>query len=188
MHGRGRVWATKFELGRDPFLKNVFWLPWQGKCPKTYAILPCIHVFHFSSPFSFMLGLLGEAGVFFLCLSFHVFGCWLHFFPWIGGRFCSARDWVVFLTFWELLVHFSIHVFVVSCVFTMAVKGHSRFWLSHRLLVSRTDYWGVFPLLWVVLIHKLQDCVFFPMLWVVFAVTFGDCCRWVEVIFPWFKL
>ena len=86
------------------FLKNVFWLPWQGKFPKTYAILPCIHVFHFSSPFSFTLGLLEAAGVF--PVSF-IPRFWLlaSFFPWIGGCFCSARDWVVFLTFWELLVH-----------------------------------------------------------------------------------
>ena len=42
----------------------------------------------------------------------------------------------------------------------LAVKGHSRFWLSHRLLVSRTDYLGRFSLLWVVLPDKLQDCYF----------------------------
>ena len=95
----------KFELGRDPFLKNVFWPPWQEKCPKTYAILPCIHVFHFSSPLFFTLGLLGVARVFpvFFIPRFW----WLaSFFPWIGGRFCSAGDWDIFLTFWELLVHF----------------------------------------------------------------------------------
>ena len=120
------------------------------------------------------VGAFGEQLEFFLCFSFHVFGRWLHFFPWMGGRFCSAGDWVVFLTFWELLVHFPFTFLVASCVFTMAVKGHSRFWLSHRLLVSRTDYLGRFSLLWVVLTDKLQDCVFSPMLWVVFAVTFGD--------------
>ena len=46
LHGMGRVWAKKFEMGRDPFLKIVFWLPWQGKCPKTYAILPYTHILH----------------------------------------------------------------------------------------------------------------------------------------------
>ena len=81
---------------------------------------------------------------FFLCLSFHVFSCWLHFFPWMGGRFCSAGDWVVFLTFLELLVHFPFTFLEVSCVFTMAVKSHSRFGLSHWLLVSRTGYLGCF--------------------------------------------
>ena len=86
------------------------------------------------------------------------------FFPGIGGRFCNARAWVVFLTFWELPVYFSIHVFVISCVFTMAVKSHSRFLLSQRLLASRTGYLGRFSLLRVVLTDKLQDCVFFPIL------------------------
>ena len=104
----------------------------------------------FSSPFSFTLGFLGAAGVF---PVFFIPRFWLlaSFFPWMGGRFCSAGDWAVFLTFWELLVHFSFTFLVASCVFTMAVKGHSRFWLSHRLLVSRTGYLGHFSLLWVVL-------------------------------------
>ena len=47
----------KFELGRDPFLKNVFSLPRQEKCPKTYAIRLGIHVFKFYH-------VLGAAGVF----------------------------------------------------------------------------------------------------------------------------
>ena len=102
------------------------------------------------------------------------------FFPWMGGRFCSAGDWVVFLTFWELLVHFPFTFLVASCVFTMAVKGHSRFWLSHRLLVSRTGYLGRFSLLWVGFPDKLQDCVFPPWLWVVFAVMYGA----VQFVFP----
>ena len=108
------------------FWKTCFDFLGKEKCPKMYDILLCSHVFSFSSPFSFTLGFLGAAGVF--PVSF-IPRFWLlaSFFPWIGGRFCSARDWVVFLTFWELLVHFSIHVFVASCVFTMAMKGHSRF-------------------------------------------------------------
>ena len=53
------------------------------------------------------------------------------FFPWMGGCFCSAGDWVVFLAFLELLVHFPFTFLEVSCVFTMAVKSHSRFWKSH---------------------------------------------------------
>ena len=51
--------------------------------------------FSFSSPFSFTLGFLGAAGVF--PVSF-IPRFWLlaSFFPWIGGRFCSAGDWVFF--------------------------------------------------------------------------------------------
>ena len=126
--GKNSNWAE------NHFLKNVFWLPWQGKCPKTYAILSWIHVFQFPH-------ILGAAGVFPVFFP-PCFWLLASFFPWMGGRFDSAVDWVVFLTFWELLVHFSIHVFVISCVFTMAVKSHSRFWLSHWLMVSRTDYLG----------------------------------------------
>ena len=73
----------------------------QKRMPFCYAFT----FFHFSSPFSFTLGLLGAAGVF--PVVFIPRFWWLaSFFPWMGGRFCSARDWVVFLTFWELLVHF----------------------------------------------------------------------------------
>ena len=121
---------------------------------------------------------------FFLCLSFQVFGCWLHFFPWMGGRFCSAGDWVVFLTFLELLVHFSIHVFVISCVFTMAVKSHSRFWLSHWLLVSRTGYLGRFSLLWVVLPNKLQDCYFSPCCEPFLLLRLGTLVDGLKSFFP----
>ena len=92
---------------------------------------------------------------FFLCDSFHVFGCLLHFshgwevvFVMPGPGLSSSR-------FLELLVHFPFTFLEVSCVFTMAMKSHSRFWLSHWLLVSRTDYLGRFSLLWVVLTDKL---------------------------------
>ena len=82
----------------------------------------------------------------------------------MGGRFDSAGDWVVFLTFLELLVHFPFTFLEVPCVFTMAVKSHSRFLLSQRLLASRTGYLGRFSLLRVVLTNKLQDCVFLSIL------------------------
>ena len=144
--------------------------------------------FHFPVHSPSRWGFLAAAGVFPVCLD-PTFWLLASFFPWMGGRFCSARDWVVFLMFWELLVHFSIHVFVISCVFTMAKKSHSRFWLSHWLLVSRTDYLGRFPLLRVVLTDKLQDCVFSPMLWAVFAVTFGDLLYdCLGAVFPCLKL
>ena len=87
---------------------------------------PFCYAFTFFSFLTFW----GAAGIFFLCLPFHVFGCWLHF----------SHGWeVVFVVlgiglfsshFWELLVHFPFTFLVASCVFTMAVKSHSRFWLS----------------------------------------------------------
>ena len=129
-------YGQKFELGRDPFLKNVFWLPWQEKCPKTYAILLCIHVFQFSH-------VLGVAGVFPVCLD-PTFWLLASFFPWIGGRFCNARAWVVFLTFLELLVHFPFAFLWFHVFFTMAVKSHSRFWLSHWLLGLTHWLFGTF--------------------------------------------
>ena len=62
------------------------------------------------------------------------------FFPWMGGRFCSAGDWVVFLTFLELLVHFSIHVFGSSMCFYHGCEEPFTFFtvsatigLTHRL-------------------------------------------------------
>ena len=128
--------------------------------------------FCYASMFFSFPHVLGAAGVF---PVFFLPRFWLlaSFFPWMGGRFCSAGDWVVFLTFLELLVHFPFTFLEVPCVFTMAVKSHSRFLLSQRLLASRTGYLGRFSLLRVVLTDKLQGCVFFPILWAVFAVTFG---------------
>ena len=147
------------------FWKNVFWLPWQEKCPKTYAILLGIHVFHFYSRFGSSWS--------FLCVFPSTFLAVASFFPWIGGRFCNARAWVVFLTFLELLVHFPFtflwfHVFL------------PRLWRATHVFGCLTDYWshaqtiwGRFPLLWVVFTDNLQDCVFSPMLWAIFAVTYG---------------
>ena len=121
----------------------------QKRMPFCYAST----FFSFSSRF-------GSSWSFSCFFHFHVFWLLASFFPWMGGRFCSAGDWVVFLTFLELLVHFPFMFLEFSCVFTMAGKSHSCFWLSHWLLVSRTDYLGCFSLLWVVLTDKLQDCVF----------------------------
>ena len=139
MHGMGRVWENKFELGKEPFFEKRVLTSLARKIPKNvchFAMHPRFSIF---PPFSFTLGLLGAARVFFSCVFIPRFWLLASFFPWMGGRFCSARDWVIFLTFWELLVHFPFTFLVASCVFTMAVKGHSRFWLSHRLLVSRTE-------------------------------------------------
>ena len=52
----------------------------------------------------------------FLCVFPSTFLAVASFFPWIGGRFCNARDWVVFLTFLEMLVHFPF-MFLQSHVF-----------------------------------------------------------------------
>ena len=125
-------YGKKFELGRDPFFKNVFWLPWQGTCPKTYAILLCIHVFQFPH-------VLGATGVFPVCLD-PTFWLLASFFPWIGGRFCNARAWVVFLTFFGAAGAFSIHVFGSFMCFYHGYEGPFTFLtvsatidLTHRI-------------------------------------------------------
>ena len=135
-------YGKKFELGRDPFLKNVFWLPWQKKCPKTYAILPYIHVFHFPHHSPSRWGF-WEQLEFFLCLSFHVFGCWLHF---------SQGLEVVFVMPGTGL--FSSRFGSCWCIF------HSRFWKFHVFLpwLRRaihvfgylTDYWSHTQTIWVI--------------------------------------
>ena len=43
-------------------------------------------------------------------------------FPWMGGCFRNARDWVGFLHVFGAAGAFSTHDFAVSCIFTMAVK------------------------------------------------------------------
>ena len=43
-------------------------------------------------------------------------------FPWMGGHFCNARDWVGFPHIFGVAGAFSTHNFVVSFVFTMVVK------------------------------------------------------------------
>ena len=181
----GRVWATKFELGRDPFLEKRVLTSLARKLPKNVCHSTMHPRFHFCSPFSFTLGLLGSSWSFF-CVFHSCFWLLASFFPWMGGRFCSAGDWVVFLAFLELLVHFPFTFLEVSCVFTMAVKGHSRFWLSHWLLVSRTGYLGRFSLLWFVLTDKLRDCCFPHAVNHVVFMPWG-CCRLLNS-FSLFKL
>ena len=68
----------------------------------------------------------------------------------------------------------------------LAVKGHSHFWLSHRLLIARTDYLGHFSLLWVVLTNKLQDYCFPHAMNRVVYMPWG-CCRLLNS-FSLFKL
>ena len=99
--------------------------------------------FHFPDHSSSRWGFWGAAEVFPVCLDF-TFWLLASFFPWIGGRFCNARAWVVFLTFLELLVHFPFTFFVNSCVFTMAGKSHSRFLLSQQLLGLTHWLFGTF--------------------------------------------
>ena len=153
----GRVWAKNSNWAETHFWKTCSDFLGkenaQKRMPFCHASTFSIFPHHSPSRWGFW-----EQLEFFLCLFIPRFWWLASFFPGIGGPFCSPRDWVVFLMIWELLVHFSIYVFVASCVFTMAVKGHSRFWLSHRLLVSRTDYLGCLSLLWAVPTDKLQDC------------------------------
>ena len=84
--------------------------------------MPFCCAFTFSS-FPHVLGAAGVFPVFFLPR----FWLLVSFFPWMEGHFCSAGDWVVFFKFLELLVHFPFTFLEVPCVFTMAVKSHSRF-------------------------------------------------------------
>ena len=43
-------------------------------------------------------------------------------FPCMGGHFFNSRDWVGFPHVFGVAGAFSTHIFVVSCVFTMAGK------------------------------------------------------------------
>ena len=165
LHGRGRVWATNFELGRDPFLEKRVLTSWERKRPK----IVCHSAMH--SRF-WVFSRFGEQLVscvfflprFWLCLLFshglevvfvmpgpglsssRFWSCWCIF----HSRFCDFMCFSPWL--WR-----AIHVF--GCL--------TDFW------VSRTGYLGCFSLLWVGFPDKLQDCVFSPMLWAVFAVTYG---------------
>ena len=150
-----RVWAKKFELGRDPFLENRVLTSLARKMPKNAGH----SVMHSRFP---VFSRFGSSWSFSCVFGSHVLAVGFIFFPWIGGRFCNARYWVVFLTFLELLVHFPFTFLWFHVFFTMVVKSHSRFWLCQRLMASRTGYLGRFSLLWVMVANKLQDCVFFP--------------------------
>ena len=142
----GRVWAKKFELGREPFFEKRVMTSLVRKIPKNVchsAMHP--RFFHFSSPFSFTLGLLGAAGVFPVTFIFHVFGCWLHFshgwevvfvVPGIGlssSRFGSC--WCIFHScFWKF------HVFLPWLWRAIHVFGCLTDCWSHAQTI-----WGVFP-------------------------------------------
>ena len=169
----GRVWAKK----NSNWAETHFWKSCSDFLGKENAQkrMPFCHA---STFFIFLTILLHVGGFweqleFFLCFFIPRFWWLASFFPWIGGHFCSAGDWVVFLTFWSYW-----------CIF------HSRFWKFHVFLPWRwraihvfyclSNYWphaqaiwGIFPLLWVGFPDKLQDRVFFPMLWAIFAVMYG---------------
>ena len=113
------------------------------------------------------------------CLSFHVFGCWLHFsyrlevvfvVPGIGlfsSRFGSR--WCIFHS-----------RFIASCVFTMAVKGHSRFGLSHRL------FGAFFPA--VCSLISFRNVCFPPCCESFLLLRLGTVVDGLKSFFPWFKL
>ena len=76
MHGMGRVWA-KIRIGQRPIFEKRVLTSLARKMPKNVchsAMHPRFPFFPHHSPSRF-----GEQLEFFLCLSFHVFGCWLHF-------------------------------------------------------------------------------------------------------------
>ena len=92
----GRVWAKKFELGRDPFLKKHVLTSLARKVPKNVchsAIQGRFSFFPHHSPSRWSFW---EQLEFFLCFFLSRFWLLASFFPWMGGRFCSAGDWVVF--------------------------------------------------------------------------------------------
>ena len=57
------------------------------------------------------------------CVCFHPMFLVVGFiFPWIGGHFCNAKDWVGFPHVFRVAGAFCTHIFAVSCVFNMVVK------------------------------------------------------------------
>ena len=109
--------GQKFELGKEPIFEKCVLTSMARKMPKNVCHFPMHPCFPFSSPFSFTLGILGSNWSFSCVFFIPRFWLLASFFPWMGGRFCSAGDWAVFLTFWELLVHFpftflQFHVFL----------------------------------------------------------------------------
>ena len=156
-------YGQKFELGRDPFLKNVLWLPWQGKCPKTYAILPCIHVFPFFLTILLHVGAFGEQLEFFLCLSFHVFGCWLHFsHGWevvlivLGIGLSSSR-------FFGAADAFSIHVFgSFMCFYHGCEEPFTFFTVSATIGLTHRLFGAFFPCCELVSLISFRTVCFPP--------------------------
>ena len=105
-------YGKKFELGREPFFEKRVLTSLARKMPKNvshFAMHPRFSIF---PPFSFTLGLLGAPGVFFSCVFIPRFWLLASFFPWMGGRFCSAGDWVVFPHDLGVAGAFPIHDFV----------------------------------------------------------------------------
>ena len=87
------------------FLGNAFWPLGQVK---TQKCMPFYHALMFLDVFTtiFPSCELFQASKT-SCVCPHSMFLFLGFiFPWMGGCFCNAKDWVLFLTFLELLVHF----------------------------------------------------------------------------------
>ena len=85
MHGMGRVWANKFELGRDPFFEKRVLTSLARKMPKNI----CHSAMHprFSVFLTFW-----EQLEFFLCFFLPRFWLLASFFPRMGGRFCCSSS------------------------------------------------------------------------------------------------
>ena len=120
---KGKSMGNQIRIGQRPIFEKRVLTSLARKMPKNVCHFAMHSRFSVSSRFGEQLE--------FSCVFPSTFWLLVSSFPWIGGRFCNARAWVVFLTFLELLVHFPFTFLEVSCVFTMAVKGHSRFWLSY---------------------------------------------------------
>ena len=76
---------------------------------------------------------------FFLCLSFHVFGCWLHFSHGWEVVFVVLGIGLFFLTIWELLVHFPFTI--------LSDPPHAQQAGSHLLLLP-TISWNCCKFVW----------------------------------------
>ena len=101
--------------------------------------------FHFSSPFSFTLGLLGAAGVFPVSFIFHVFGCWIHFshglevvFVVLGIALSSSRFGSCWCIFHSRFCSFM--CFYHGCEGPFTFFGCLTGYWSHAQTI-----WGIFP-------------------------------------------
>ena len=105
LHGMGKVWQSKFEWEKPSIFGKCVLTPWASKNQKTYAILPCFHVFMFSSPFFLHVSSLRHLE---LVVSVFIPRFWLLASVSHGWEvvFVMLGIGLGFLTFLELLVHF----------------------------------------------------------------------------------
>ena len=109
--------------------------------------------------------ILGAAGVF-PVFFFPRFWLLASFFPWMGGRFCNARSWVVFLTLWELPMHFfHSHFCDFMCFYHGCEEPFTFLAVSLTFGSHAQTIWGVFPC------YELCSLINFR------TVCFSPCCE-----------